>query len=61
MDQVTLTEQEEKLTQYCEDFCPIYHAITNYNTSHTHKIFCPKEMCNNITNAYILNRKEEMI
>lgn len=58
MDQIALTEQEEQLTQYCEDFCPIYGAITDYNTSYTHKIFCPKEMCASITKAYILNKRE---
>ena len=34
MEEVILTEEEEKLTRYCEDFCPISNAITEYNKFH---------------------------
>ena len=34
MEEVILTEEEEKLTKYCEDFCPISNVITEYNKFH---------------------------
>ena len=59
MGEVVLTEEEEELTKYCEDFCPISNVITEYNKSHRAIICCPTEMCKRITEAYVLNRRNK--
>ena len=58
-EKVILTEEEEQLTKYCEDFCPISHAITEYNKYHRPIICCPTEMCERVTEAYVLNRRNK--
>ena len=50
--------KEDEITKYCEDFCPIYDSIKEYNESNLHKIFCNTEFCKHITETYNLNRKE---
>ena len=57
-DKVVLTEDEDKITHYCEDFCPIYYKIKEYNRNHEYNILCPNEMCDRITSAYIMNRRK---
>ena len=57
-DKVTLTKEEDKITKYCEDFCPIYYEIKEYNNNHEYNILCPNEMCDRITSAYIMNRRK---
>lgn len=49
--------------KYCEDYCPIYEAIRQYNNNNanTHKIYCTTDMCKNITDAYELNRRKDDI
>lgn len=59
MEKVILTEEEDKLTKYCKDFCPIYYAIEQYNKGNTHIICCSNEMCDIITDTYILNLREK--
>ncbi|MBQ4523507.1 MAG: hypothetical protein IJA10_11240 [Lachnospiraceae bacterium] len=54
-----LTEEEEKLTTYCEDFCPIYQAITDYNRWHRPTVSCPSVMCERIVESYVLNRRSK--
>lgn len=54
-----LTKEEENLTRYCEDFCPIYNAIKDYNASHKPIISCPTEMCNKVAEAYIAHLRNE--
>lgn len=54
-----ITEKEEEITKYCEDFCPIYQALLNYNISHKHIICCGTDMCKKVEEAYILNFREE--
>ena len=49
------------MTRYCENFCPIYRAIIDYNNSHAHIIFCSSDMCTNITRAYALNEREKEV
>lgn len=56
-----LTKKEDKMTRYCENFCPIYRAIIDYNNSHAHIIFCSSDMCTNITRAYALNEREKEV
>lgn len=56
-----LTEKEDELTRYCEDFCPIYKAITDYNMSHKPSIYCPTEMCERVTEAYVLYLRKEQL
>lgn len=58
MDKLVLTEEEERLTKYCEDFCPIYSAIEEHNSYSRHIIACPTEMCTAVTKSYILDRRE---
>ena len=58
MENLILTKEEESLTKNCEDFCPIYEAIRQYNACHTHKICCATTMCKNVTEAYVLNKRE---
>ena len=58
MGNLIFTKEEEALTKSCEDFCPIYEAIRQYNNCHTHNIYCATEMCKNISIAYALNRRE---
>lgn len=53
-----LISRSEEKKMYCEDFCPIYNAIRDYNASHGFPIFCATKMCENITDAYMLNHKE---
>lgn len=64
-EDLVLTEEEEKLTKHCEDFCPIYQAIHDYNMAsykydnmHT-AISCTSEMCNKIIKVYVLRRRED--
>ena len=61
MGKFILTKKEDKMTRYCENFCPIYRAITDYNNSHAHIIFCSSDMCTNITRAYALNEREKEV
>jgi hypothetical protein len=65
-DKIALTKEENELTKYCGDFCPIYYAIKSYN-SDSHKyhntnvtLSCPTEMCNAVTKTFILRRRERM-
>ena len=58
---VKLTDEEDKLTKYCIDFCPIYHSIEEYNShpyNREHHIMCTSEMCDVMQRTYILNRRE---
>ena len=50
-----MNENEDK-KQYCDDFCPIYASIREYNNTHENKIFCTTDMCKNVTEAYEANR-----
>ena len=59
MEKVILTEEEEKLTKYCKDFCPIHYAIEQYNKGNRHIISCSNEMCDRITNTFVLNLREK--
>ena len=59
MEKIILTEEEEKHTKYCEDFCPIHDAITQYNVCNKQIVSCPSEMCEAITECYVLNRRDE--
>ena len=59
MEEVILTEEEEELTKYCEDFCPISNVITEYNEFHRAIICCPTEMRKRVTEAYVLNRRNK--
>lgn len=59
MNEITLTEKEKKMTRYCEDFCPIYEPIRQFNCTHNHRIFCNTEFCAHIINVYILNVRGE--
>ena len=58
MENLILTKEEEALTKACEDFCPIYQTIKRYNDNHKHNIYCATEMCQNISIAYVLNKRE---
>ena len=58
MEKIILTEEEEKITTYCEDFCPIYDAIIQYNKGTKHIIHCPSKMCEVITESYVLDRRD---
>lgn len=58
MDDLVLTEEEEKITHYCEDFCPLYYAIEAFNKKHFSCIICSTEMCKKATNAFILDRRK---
>lgn len=63
-EKLVLTKEEDELTAYCEDFCPIYYAVESYNSNtheyrNTHvKLSCPTEMCSAVTKAFILRRRE---
>lgn len=59
LEKLILTKKENKDTHYCENFCPIYESITQYNNSHFHKIACPSRMCEVVTTSYVLNKREE--
>lgn len=61
MKNFLLTEDEEKITHYCEDFCPIYNAITEYNNTHYNHIYCTTEteMCKQMQKVYILNNRTQ--
>lgn len=61
--EIELTDEEEKATHYCQDFCPIYQGITDYNTGlkRKHKIYCTPNMCKRIVNTYVLNMRENNI
>lgn len=54
MDKLVLTEEEEKAVHYCENFCPVHYALMEYNGCHRPPIFCPSEMCERTTEAYVL-------
>lgn len=56
---VKLTKKEEESIRYCEDFCPLYQSLCNYNLSHRYTISCDTKMCEKVTEAYILNLREE--
>ena len=58
---VEFTEKEKELTRYCEDFCPIYQAITDYNNSHRPIISCTSEMCEKMSEAYVLHLREKKL
>ena len=58
MDDLVLTEEEEKITHYCKDFCPLCYAIEEFNRTHLSSIFCSTEMCKKATNAFILDRRK---
>ena len=58
---VEFTEKEKELTRYCDDFCPIYQAITDYNKSHRPTISCASEMCEKITEAYVLHLRKQQL
>lgn len=57
MNRLTLTKKEEKITTHCEDFCPIYQSLKEYNATNRHKICCPTEMCKRVTETYVLNQR----
>jgi hypothetical protein len=57
MEDFLLTENEEKITHYCEDFCPICNAIAEYNRTHYNNICCTTEMCNQIVQTYTSNKR----
>lgn len=57
-DNLILTEEEEKITHYCEDFCPLYEAIRDFNRNKFSTITCATEMCTNVVNAFILDRRQ---
>ena len=59
MEDFLLTENEEKITHYCEDFCPICNAIAEYNRTHYNNIYCTTEMCEQIQKVYILNNRSQ--
>lgn len=65
-EKLILTKEEDELTTYCEDFCPIYYAVKNYNSDsykyrNTHiTLSCPAEMCEDVTKTYVLRRRERM-
>lgn len=58
IDNLILTKNEEQMTMFCEDFCPIHEAVKEYNSSHSNKIYCSTVMCKNVTNTYVLNLRE---
>lgn len=53
------TEEEEKSSEHCVDWCPIYDAIELYNGSHFHRIHCTTEMCQNMLKTHLLNERLE--
>lgn len=55
---VELTKKEEKIIRYCEDFCPLYQSLCDYNLYHRHTISCDTKMCEKVAEAYILNLRE---
>lgn len=55
---VELTKKEEDSTRYCEDFCPLYQALYDYNLCHRYIISCDIKMCEKVKEAYILNLRE---
>ena len=66
-EELVLTEEEERLFKYCEDFCPIYYDIKNFNSCsyeydnmHT-TLYCPSEMCDKITKVCVLRRREKIM
>ena len=44
---------------YCEDYCPIYQVIDNYNWSHKEKIYCTEDMCLYLTETVRKNMRLE--
>lgn len=59
IEELILTKEEDESTRYCDDFCPIYDAIKQYNKNHLHIIYCPEEMCDEVIKEYILNKRYE--
>ena len=57
MNKVVLTEEEEKRVKYCEDFCPIYDSIRDYNQRNNPPISCTSDMCTGIISSYILGKR----
>lgn len=58
MRRLILTEEEDKFLKYCEDFCPIYSAIEQFNRRNKHNIYCRTEMCEAVKEAYIPNKRD---
>lgn len=52
-------EYDSELPKYCDDYCPIAYSIRQYNSLHSHNIYCTTDMCEKIMDAYILNRNED--
>ena len=48
----------EDFYKYCENFCPIYSAIRQYNIGHGHTISCSQEMCEEIVSVVMKNDEE---
>lgn len=55
---VELTKKEEESIRYCEDFCPLYQSLYDYNLYHMYTISCDTKMCERVKEAYILNLRE---
>ena len=50
----------EKLSRYCEEFCPIYKVIEEYNSSNEHNIYCNTEMCKHIREVCAMNLEKKV-